>query len=107
MASKKGLFNLERNVQEILETDEQSRGSDRRLYVELLRDINPKVLEVPLRSFMDNFEVFDIPPIESVGRVRRKVQERCPWLLPADKVRKFRTDNEEAFRQYVKDCEVR
>ena len=107
MASKKGLFQLQEVVQDILEDDIEARNCDDHLYAEVLRKINPGVLDKPFRVVLNNFNQFDIPAYESVGRIRRKVQSKCPWLLASDKVRKMRTDNEEIYRKYAQECEVR
>lgn len=97
----RGLFMLEDNIKDIMEFDELARGCDAHLYVEVLKVVNPSVLNVPFKAVMENFGTFEIPTIESVGRVRRKVQSECPWLLPADRVRKFRADNEQVFQNYA------
>lgn len=107
MASRKGLFQLEEVVQDILEYDIDARNCDDHLYAEVLRQINPGVLDKPFRVVLNNFNQFDIPAYESVGRIRRKVQSECPWLMAGDKVRKMRTDNEEIYRKYAQECEVR
>lgn len=107
MATKKGLYQLQDVIKDIMEYDEDARNCDDHLYVEVVRKINPGVLDKPFRVVLNNFNQFDIPAYESVGRIRRKVQSECPWLLAADKVRKMRTDNEEIYRKYATECEVR
>ena len=101
------LYTMEEIIQEVLEEDRQARNSDDHLYAEVLRTVNPAVLDKPLRVVLDNFSQLDIPSRESVGRIRRKLQSEMPWLMADDKVRKLRTDNEELFRKYATECEVR
>ena len=106
-ANSKELKKIESVVEDILEIDEQARGDDKYLYVEVCKVFNPRILDVPFGSAMKNFNVFEVPAIESVGRLRRKVQSEKPWLMAPDKVRKWRADNETVFENYVKDMEVR
>ena len=102
-----GVYTTETIVQNILEEDKRARDNDNYLYAEVMRVVNPAVLDKPLRVVLNNFDQFEVPSIETVGRVRRKLQSEKPWLMASDKVRKLRADNEEVFRKYATECEVR
>ena len=97
---------LHDKVQAILEKDEVARGSDAHLYCVLAESLSPNVTYKPFRRVLMEADKFGLPSIETVGRVRRKVQELNPRLRPADAVKKYRTDNEELMRQYARN-EVR
>lgn len=104
---KNDLYTTEEVIQGILEDDRQARNCDDYLYAEVIRVVNPAVLDKPLRVVLNNFNQLDIPSRESVGRIRRKLQSEKPWLMADDKVREYRTDNEELYRKYATECEVR
>lgn len=105
--SKKELAKIETIVEDILEVDELARGDDKYLFTEVCKAYNPRILDVPFGSAMKNFNAFGVPAIESVGRLRRKVQSEKPWLMAADKVTKWRSDNEAVFEKYVREMETR
>lgn len=105
--SKKELLNIESVVADILEIDERARSDDKYLFTEVCKSFNPRILDVPFGHAMKNFNVFGVPAIESVGRLRRKVQAEKPWLMAPDKVRKWRADNEAVFEDFSRNYETR
>ena len=100
------LMRLQDRVKKILEHDDLARGSDDHLYCVVLEELRGGVTSQPFGVVLHSMAKYDLPSYESVGRVRRKVQELYPWLKADGRVQKFRTDNEEMFRQYAKN-EVR
>ena len=55
------------------------RDSVSRLYYIFLRDSGYD-LDNPIKTFLQDIENGVIPPIDSIGRASRKVQEECPNL---------------------------
>ena len=89
-------------VKSILEQDEKARNSDSFLYFRLLERIDKAILTVPVHEFLLSMGLNGIPPFESVRRTRQKIQAECPWLSACDKVKEFRADNENIYRDFAK-----
>lgn len=99
---KEHLHSTKALVKSILEQDERARNSDSFLYFRLLERIDKAVLTVPVSEFLLSMGLNGIPPFESVRRTRQKIQAECPWLSACDKVKEFRADNEEAYRDFAR-----
>ena len=89
-------------VKTILEQDERARNSDSYLYFRILERIDKAVLTLPVSEFLLSMGTKEIPPFESVRRTRQMIQSECPWLAACDKVKEFRADNEEAYRDFAR-----
>lgn len=89
-------------VKSILEQDEQARNSDSFLYFRLLERIDKALLVVPVNDFLLGMNAMGIPPFESVRRTRQKIQAECPWLAACDRVKEFRAENEEVYRDFAR-----
>lgn len=90
-------------VKSILEQDEQARNSDSFLYFRLLERIDKAILTVPVHDFLLGMGLYGIPPFESVRRTRQKIQAECPWLAACDRVKEFRAENEEVYREFARE----
>lgn len=90
-------------VKTILEEDEQTRNSDSFLYFRLLERIDKAILTVPVHDFLLGMGLWGIPPFESVRRARQKVQAECPWLAACDKVKEFRSENEDEYVDFARE----
>lgn len=98
----KNLISTKALVKTILENDEQARNSDSLLYFRLLEEIDKTLLAVPVNEFLLNMRAMGIPPFESVRRTRQKLQAECPWLSACDRVKEFRAENEEVYREFAR-----
>lgn len=80
----------------ILIQREDTRGDDKKLYYHVLQKLGFDT-SVPLSMFLFNPEY---PNWESITRVRRRLQEQHPELIP-ENVKKRREDAEDDFLEYV------
>ena len=93
-------------VEKILIAEPACRNSDNLLYLRVLEiigminGIDLENLTVPM--LLLHMREYGLPSIESVGRVRRKVQENNPELRADDTVEGYRTLLEEEYREYAK-----
>lgn len=99
---KENLKSTKALVKSILEQDEQARNSDSFLYFRLLERIDKAILTVPVHEFLLSMGMNGIPPFESVRRTRQMIQAECPWLAACDRVKEFRAENEEVYREFVR-----
>ena len=99
----KNLISTKSLVKTILENDEQARNSDSFLYFRMLEKIDKTLLAVPVNEFLLTMRAMGIPPFESVRRTRQKIQAECPWLAACDRVKEFRAENEEIYREFARD----
>lgn len=93
-------------VKNILQEKAECRNSDNELYIAVLRQVaSEKGIDVDSMSVPTLFlrmREFGLPPIESVGRARRKIQECNPELRANDTVSGFRAVQEEEFIEYAR-----
>ena len=93
-------------VKAILATDKSARNSDSYLYLKVLeqqaaqRNIDIRLVSVT--SFLSNITEWGFAPFESVRRTRQKIQAEFPELSANKEVKAFRSDNEEAYREYAR-----
>jgi hypothetical protein len=92
------LMKMKDLVYEILIVDPQSRRSDRRLINIYYGLRYPQVVRG--RTFSDVMERTDLESFESIGRVRRKLQEEHPELRPAEEVQEMRKENEAFWKEW-------
>lgn len=88
----------EAKILPILEKYPVTRGDDRILYYWVLREEGFD-LSVPLSRFLLGV---DYPNWETVTRVRRKLQEKYPELLPPTNEHLAREKAEEDFKKYAR-----
>lgn len=91
---------LQKRVQRILTDNEYARGNDNILYIEVVKDYGYS-RNISLLLMADLVMNRVLPSIETVGRIRRKVQELHPELLPAEEVQLFREVREKMFKEYA------
>lgn len=89
-------------VKRALETCPHTRNSDDDLYAEVIRLIRPHCLAMPLDAYLHTYKQNNLPSIETVGRLRRKLQEKYPELRAEKTVKDFRSEREETFRDFAR-----
>ena len=93
-------------VKAILQDDKQARNSDSYLYLKVISNTANKIgvnlhgLSVPM--FLLNGADMGFVGFETVRRARQKIQAAYPELAACNRVEGFRTENEAAFRDYVR-----
>ena len=103
----KKLKDLEKRVAKILKENPSTRGDDDLLYNYILDDLNIDTTEFSVESFLLNYRKMGIPTIESVGRCRRKIQEKDEKLKPTPDIVLKRKKLETSFYNYslgIKEC---
>lgn len=96
------LRNLTEMIKEILEQQPETRSSDNKLYIEVLKKCTTQnVLNLPVYLFYQNLTEWQLPSIETVGRCRRKAQQENPNLKASDEVKNFRYDRETEFIEFA------
>ena len=85
----------EKTIQRILEQDPAARNSDKYLWMKLAETLYID-LGRPFREV-----VWDMPSYESVGRIRRKLQEKHEELRAEYDVRKSRKVLEQEYREWA------
>ena len=86
-------------VKEVLIKSVKARNSDAYLYCKIIEKISKGASERPFKEVIADV---DLPKYDTVTRIRRKLQEKNPNLQGSDRVRDYRTENEEAFRKYAR-----
>ena len=94
--------NITTLVKKVLETYPVARDSDNKLYYLVCKKLNPAIDNYPFAHVLLNFNTLNLPNYETVGRVRRKLQERYPELAASKEVQKARSEKEQAFREYAR-----
>ena len=89
-------------VKDILQRNRRARNSDYDLWVEVCKAKCPNALNESFLFVIENHNELGIPKLESVGRIRRKVQELYPELQSDEKIAKERAILEQEFRAYAK-----
>ncbi len=97
------LKTVEGKVKVILQKNEDARNDDMVLYLALCNLYLEDAGNMPLAEIMTNHKVLGLPSFESVGRTRRKLQERHPELLGNVRKQKIRAAGEKAYRKYAKE----
>lgn len=84
----------------------ETRNSDTILYYRFAQQVGMAkgvdILNLPFGGVLLEMKKLDLPSIESVGRTRRKIQERYPNLAGDEKIQQMRDDQEETYRLYSK-----
>lgn len=93
-------------VAAIMVTAEETRSNDNLLYLRLLAVLGSlhkiDYLHMTVIDFFKLLPMLDVPTIETVSRLRRKVQQKCPELKANETVENFRAEREEKFRAYAR-----
>lgn len=99
----KNLKTIEGKVKSVLQENEDARNDDMVLYLALCNLYLKDAGAMPLAQILLNHKELGLPSFESVGRTRRKLQEKCPELLGSTRVRRLRAKGEKAYRRYAKE----
>lgn len=94
------LKDLEKKVKLILKKNPNARGDDDLLYLDVLDELNIDLTNLTAESFLLNYRKMGIPTIETVGRCRRKVQEKDKTLKPTPDIKLKRKQMENSFYNY-------
>lgn len=94
---------LEDAVVDLLRECPETRNSDVVLYLKLTKIINASANAMPFEYVMLHRDELGLPLIESVGRARRKAQERYSELQAVDRVRTCRRMKSREFEDYARD----
>ena len=99
-------------VERILENNIKAREDDRYLFLCVLHLEGFDPTQISLQSYLENgmgcqntgngIEIKPFPNYDTITRVRRKLQEKRPNLLPPKKIKKMRADAEEDFIEYAR-----
>lgn len=97
------LKRLEDKVKEILESDERTREDDMYLYYIYLmcEGISKYDMSEALRSKRFR-RVNKLSTMESVGRCRRKIQEKNESLRASEEAKKYRALEESLYEEYAR-----
>lgn len=106
----KNTYTLAQVVKTIMEEDKQARNSDGFLYLRVL-EVYAKSSERPINlykmsvvDFLLNMKEYGFPTFESVRRNRQLIAAKYPNLAGGEDVEAWRTANEEAVREYVREA---
>ncbi len=97
------LKTIEGKVRAVLQENEDARNDDMVLYLALCNACLKDAGAMPLAQIMTKHRELGLPSFESVGRTRRKLQERHPELLGSVRKQKIRAAGEKAYRKYAKE----
>lgn len=93
-------------VKNILERRPKARNSDDYLYFLIcytkLKNQGVDIRSISLSEALLHRKEYGLPPFETVRRSRQKVQADNPDLAATDKVQEFRTEKEEAYREFAR-----
>lgn len=105
MGFKKEMRTIESIVENVLFLDADSRGNNDRLYYlvcqEYARDRGIAFTNLKFADVLSNRKIYTFPAYESVTRIRRKVQDENPELMPIDKITNYRYKREKQFIEYA------
>ena len=106
MGKLKELNTITDLVKQILMRDKKARNSDVYLYIKVCESINPEALKKPFLDVQTHLKEYGLPPIESVGRCRRKLRRAYPELAGNSDVEAQRELNEDDFKKYARQVMV-
>jgi hypothetical protein len=95
------LKDLEKRVKKILKEKPSTRGDDDLLYNYVLAELKVDTSQFSVESFLLNYRKMGIPTIETVGRCRRKIQEKDESLKPTPEIVLNRKRLENSFYEYA------
>lgn len=101
------LKDLSKKVKAILEKDKAARNSDSILLLHLLREMGTErgldIDKMSVPMYLIYGRDLQLPTLESVGRVRRKIVEANPELAGVEDVEAVKMQLEETYRQFAKE----
>ena len=93
-------------VEEILRNKLKARDDDNVLYAYFLNSLGVSVRKTSFWEITRRVVNGDLPSIESVGRVRRKVQELNPKLVGTAEKRKIRYKAIDDYKEFARQKEL-
>ena len=98
------LKELEKDVKALLVSNPKTRASDDLLYFMLIEDrlqkMGKSLARISAQDYILHYRKYHLPTIESVGRCRRKLQERDASLKPSSSVVLHRKEMEKSYHNY-------
>lgn len=93
-------------VEEILRNKSKARDDDNVLYAYFLNSLGVSVRKTSFWEITRRVVNGDLPSMESVGRVRRKVQELNPELVGTAEKRKIRYKAIDDYKEFARQKEM-
>lgn len=103
MSKSRELQSITELVKQLLTEQPETRNDDYRLYCTVCRIIGgSSVVRKPFEDVLLHRNEYNLPTLETVGRVRRKLQATYSELSADSVVEAGRMLNEESFRDYAR-----
>ena len=99
---KEELMRTNKLVEKILAEYPMARNSDMYLYVRVVKELNPDACKQPFVNVISNLKELGLPCIETVGRCRRKLQEKHPEYWSDKQVQEYREQARLEFEDYAR-----
>ena len=103
---KKRLNTMAIGVEEILNKEPKTRDDDNLLYAYFLNSLGVSVRNTSFWEITRRVVNGELPSLESVGRVRRKVQELNPELVGTAEKRKIRYKAIADYKEFARQKEI-
>ena len=100
--AKEKLNTMAVKVEEILRDKTKARDDDNVLYAYFLNSLGVSVRRTSFWEITRRVVNDDLPSMESVGRVRRKVQELNPELVGTEEKRKMRYKAIDDYKEFAR-----
>lgn len=97
------LYRVHSLVETMLIEDPETRNSDSLLYLRICERIDPRTPNMPLSTIITKRKDLGLPNIETVGRVRRKIQANNALLRATKRVEDARYERFKETLDYVTD----
>ena len=104
--AKEKLNTMAVKVEDILRSKSKARDDDNVLYAYFLNSLGVSVRKTSFWEITRRVVNGDLPSMESVGRVRRKVQELNPELVGTAEKRKIRYKAIEEYKAFDRQKEI-
>ena len=91
----------EKYVENALRNRPYTREDDNLLYVDVMRQIDPALVNVNFLMTFENARKKKLPAYETISRCRRKLQEKYPELEETIEVRKQREEQQMNMFEYA------
>lgn len=104
--AKQKLNTLAIKVEEILRNESKTRDDDNVLYAYFLNSLGVSVRKTSFWEITRRVVNGDLPSMESVGRVRRKVQELNSELVGTAEKRKIRYKAIDDYKEFARQKEI-
>ena len=99
-----GIKGISKIVKVILQEKPYTRNSDNQLYVEVIKQIKPNMLRMPLEEAL--MHEHEIPNYETIRRARQRLQECFPELREDDQISAWRRMRQEEMKEYARSIEL-